>query len=185
MLKIPKRCYACMRSLKAVFFAALKFLGSIAVVWTASYAVLVFTFLERLLATWTAHATAFLLATLNRPVSVVFLENPHLLSAGFDAELIPLCWGTLELALWAGIVLASDNRTLTRRVKGLLAGTFAFLIFNPARIALTLWLFDSSEPFASAVAHDVLFRLTLVALFVVAYFVWHSWPEKDKNSTRC
>ncbi len=167
-----------MRALNSVVRPVLKFMGSMVVSTAAAYGVLVFTPLEKTLAAWTAHATAFLLATLGRPVTVAFLENPHLQSTGFDAELVPLCWGTLELALWAGVILATDNRSWTRRFKGLAVGTAAFLLFNPVRIALTLWLFDASRPFASAVAHDVLFRLSLVALFVVAYFVWYSWPEK-------
>jgi len=167
-----------MRPFKPVLFATLKFLGLIVLFASAAFAVLVFTPLERALATWTAHATAFLLSSLGQPVTVVFLENPHLLSPGFDAELITLCWGTLELALWAGVVLGTDNRSWNRRLKGLVGGTLVFLAFNPARIALTLRLFDSTRPFASAVAHDVLFRLTLVALFVVAYFIWYSWPQR-------
>ncbi len=167
-----------MRPLQPVLLATLKFLGCIALLSAAAYAVLAFTPLEQLLAAWTAHATAFLLQTLGQPVSVVFLENPHLQSPGFDAELISLCWGTLELALWAGIVLATDNRAYWRRFKGLVVGTVAFLLFNPVRIALTLWLFDASQPFASAVAHDVLFRISLLALFVVAYFVWYTWPAR-------
>lgn len=168
-----------MRALKSVGLATLKFLGAIALFTVLSYALLVFTPLERALAAWTAHATAFLLGTLGHPVAVAFLENPHLLAAGFDAELIPLCWGTLELALWSGIVLATDNRSQDRRLKGLLGGTAVFLVFNPARIALTLVLFNAKTPFASSVAHDVLFRISLIALFVVAYFVWYEWPRKD------
>lgn len=167
-----------MRALKSVVWPALKFLGLIVLFAALAYGLLVLTPLERLLAAWTAHATAFFLSTLGQAVAVSFLENPHLVSSGFDAELVPLCWGTLELALWAGVVLATDNRSWDRRLKGLLGGTVVFLAFNPARIALTLRLFDPAEPFASSVAHDVLFRLTLVALFVVAYFLWYSWPLK-------
>lgn len=167
-----------MRPLKPVFFATLKFLGAIVLVTALAYGLLVFTPLEGLLAAWTAHATAFLLSSLGQSVTVVFQQNPHLISDGFDAELIPLCWGTLELALWAGIVLGTDNRTLDRRFKGLFGGVLVFLAFNPARIALTLRLFDASQPFASSVAHDVLFRISLIALFVVAYYVWYAWPQK-------
>ncbi|MBI2444861.1 hypothetical protein HYV43_00550 [Candidatus Micrarchaeota archaeon] len=166
-----------MRPLKPVFFATLKFLGLIVLFAALAYGVLVFTPLEKLLAAYTAHATAFLLSTLGQVVTVTFQANPHLLSDGFDAELIPLCWGTVELALWAGIVLGTDNRSWNRRLKGLIGGTLVFLAFNPARIALTLRLFDASQPFASSVAHDVLFRISLVALFVVAYFVWYEWPQ--------
>ena len=167
-----------MRAINSVVWPALKFMGSIALFTALAYGVLVYTPLEKALAAWTAHATAFLLGTLGHPVSVAFLENPHLRSAGFDAELVALCWGTLELSLWAGVVLATDNRSWHRRLKGFFVGTAVFLLFNPVRIALTLWLFDASQRFASAVAHDVLFRLSLVALFVVCYSVWYAWPEK-------
>ncbi|MBI5225645.1 hypothetical protein HY994_00205 [Candidatus Micrarchaeota archaeon] len=167
-----------MRAFNSVVWDALKFLGKLGVVTMAAYGLFVLTPLQNALAAYTAHATAFLLYTLGKPVAVVFLQNPHLQASGFDAELIALCWGTLELALWAGIVLSTDNRSWDRRLKGLSAGTLGFLVFNPVRIALSLWLFDASEPFASSIAHDVLFRISLLALFVVSYFIWYEWPEK-------
>ncbi len=157
---------------------SLRFVAGIAVVTAAAWALLAFTPLEGYLATYTAHATAFLLDSMGRPVAVSFQDVPHLLSERFDAELIPLCWGTFEIALWAGIVLSTQNRSLRRRAHGLMAGTAAFLLFNPVRIALTLLVFDASQPFASEVAHDALFRLSLLSLFVIAYAVWYQWPEK-------
>lgn len=163
---------------KRVALSALKFMGSIALLTALAYAALVFTPLESALGAYTAHATHAVLWSLGQNTELVFQTFPHLVGPRFDAELIPLCFGTLEIALWAGIVFSTENRTLKRRAQGFLAGLAAFLAFNPVRIALTLSVFDASEPFASFAAHDVLFRITLVALFVVAYALWYAWPER-------
>ncbi|MBI4360570.1 exosortase/archaeosortase family protein [Candidatus Micrarchaeota archaeon] len=160
---------------------ALKFLGTILVLSGFSYGALIFTPLESALGGYTAYATQAVLASLGEKTVLVLDAFPHLVGPRFDAELIPLCFGTLEIALWTGIVFATENRSLKRRFQGFLAGLATFLAFNPVRIALTLYVFDASEPFASFAAHDVLFRLTLVALFVVAYAVWYAWPEQRKT----
>lgn len=166
---------------KPMALSALKFLGAILALTAASYGVLIFTPLESTLGAYTAYGTQAVLSSLGESTTLTLQEFPHLVGERFDAELIALCFGTLEIALWTGIVFATANRTLRRRAQGFLAGLAAFLVFNPVRIALTLKIFDASKPFASFAAHDVLFRLTLAALFVVAYAVWYAWPEQRKT----
>ncbi len=157
---------------------ALIFLATAAAVGLAAFALISHTPLERGLAAYTAYSTQFVLGLLGQNASIVFAENPHLIGEGFDAELIQLCWGTIEIALWIGAVAATGNRSLKRRLQGVAAGLLVFLAFNPARIALTLRLFDQDQLFASVVAHDFLFRVSLVVMFVVSYAIWYAWPER-------
>lgn len=165
-------------SKEGVALKALKFIAVIAIITSATYGALEYTPLRSIAAAYTAYASQFFLLTLGEDADLVWLENPHLLTDRFDAELIPLCWGTLEIALWAGVVFATTDRSLQRRAHGFLAGMAAFLLFNPGRIAVTLKLFDASRPFASEIVHDLLFRASLFALFVAAYAIWYAWPEK-------
>ncbi|MBI5037061.1 hypothetical protein HZC09_07005 [Candidatus Micrarchaeota archaeon] len=160
---------------KSMAKQALKFILSIVLLTAVSYALLDYTPLRSLAASYAAYSTSSVLQTLGDSAEIRWLENPHLVSEKYDAELIPLCWGLLELALWAGVVFATDNRPLERRLKGFLLGTVGFLVFNPIRIAVTLKIFSPSSAFASFVAHDILFRTSILALFVAAYAVWYYW----------
>ena len=100
-------------------------------------------------------------------LSVSEISNP--------VEIIPLCSGATELAAVIALVFASVDRTPKRRIAGAIAGSLAILAFNPARIFLTLSLYDSANPVASVFAHDVLFRFSLVAFIAVFYAIWYYW----------
>lgn len=160
---------------KSMAKQALKFILSIVLLTALSYALLDYTPLRSVASSYAAHSTSFVLSTLGDSAEIRWPGNPHLVSEKYDAELIPLCWGLLELALWAGVVFATDNRSIGRRLNGFLLGTAGFLVFNPIRIAVTLKLFSPSNTFSSFVAHDILFRTSILALFVFAYAVWYYW----------
>lgn len=108
----------------------------------------------------------------------VATENhfPHLVGSAngvfFDAQINDLCAGWLELAVMAGLVLASRDKPLKERAKGILLGALVLLLLNPIRIGLTLAAVGT--PFL-ALAHDVLFRLLLVVVLVVFYALWYYW----------
>lgn len=163
---------------KSVLAEALKFIVLIAIITAGTYGALEYTPLRGVAAAYTAYASLFLLQSFGyQPAEIIWLENPHIVSAAFDAELISLCFGTLEMALWTGVVFASMDKSLRRRIFGFFSGILLFLFFNPVRIAVTLKFFDASRPFASEIVHDLLFRASLLALFVAAYAIWYTWPE--------
>ena len=95
-------------------------------------------------------------------------------AGGLDVEIINLCAGGIELALLAGFVLASRDKPLSYRVKGIAAGFAFFFIFNSARIAFTINSFGTAwfEPL-----HEVLFRAILIIGLVTFYAVWYLWRE--------
>lgn len=171
-----------MKDKNKVALRALKFIGTITLVAVVTYLLLQYSPAQGLLAWLTAESSRLALSALGINSTIVWQANPHLVSQNFDAELIPLCQGTLELALWVAVVVASDNKSLPLRIKGLFAGLALFLLFNPFRIAVTLRLFDPVQPFTSLVAHDVLFRTSLLALFVTAYAVFQVWPEEKSTA---
>ena|GEM_PF-2300175 len=98
----------------------------------------------------------------------------------FDAEIAGLCSGALELAVLAGMIAATRDKPLKERLKGIVAGGIAILVFNPLRIAATL-LFSGSP--ALALVHDVLFRLSLVIVLVTFYATWYFWVPRTNEQT--
>jgi len=99
----------------------------------------------------------------------------------FTAQINGLCSGRLELAVMAGLVLASRDRSVRQRLKGILSGAILLLLFNPLRISLTLS--SIGTPFL-AIVHDALFRISLVLLLVVFYAFWHYWQAPAANTTK-
>lgn len=101
---------------------------------------------------------------------------PHLVGVAngvpFEAQVNDLCAGWLELAVMAGLVLASRDKPLRERIKAIFLGALLLLLYNPFRIALTLA--SVGTPFF-AIVHDVLFRISLVILLVVFYAFWYYW----------
>ncbi|OIO24931.1 hypothetical protein AUJ14_05330 [Candidatus Micrarchaeota archaeon CG1_02_55_22] len=111
--------------------------------------------------------------------SLEWKEFPHITGwhdgAWFDAEINSLCGGAIELAVLLGLVAASRDRSLPKRLVGIIAGVVAVLIFNPIRIALTLSLYGSPS---FVLAHDVLFRISIVAIVLGVYAAWYLGSRK-------
>lgn len=90
--------------------------------------------------------------------------------APFSAELGQLCGGGLELAILCGSVLASRDRSLRDRAKGVALGFLVVAVFNPLRISFTLT--TAGTP-ALPLVHDLLFRGLLLVVLVGAYALWY------------
>lgn len=160
--------------------------GGVFLAWFAAFAfaaflVLSIPFIANLFAWLAATLSNFLLNAFGVPTTIEWREFPHLLSRGFDAEVGDVCWGKLEFAVLFGIIFASADRSLRSRAKGFAAGlALLALVFNPIRIAVSL-------AFVHPIVHDVLFRLTLVAVLVVYYALWYTWlsaPSARKRVVR-
>jgi len=154
------------------YLKGLKFVAVFALAALSSYLLLSLLF-SKAFAAIAAYSSQFILSLLGVSSSISFAENPHLISPLFDAELVNLCWGLVEMAVVTGLVLASDDRKIFDRAWGALLGIISVLFFNALRIAVTLKLFNPVEPFASAIAHDLLFRISLVLVIVGYYAFWY------------
>ena len=101
--------------------------------------------------------------------------DPLIVSGNFTAEIGSLCAASTELAVLLGIIVASRDRSWAYRLKGILAGFALVLVFNPLRIAVTLLFYNARSPTASALFHDVLFRVSIIVFIVAFYGVWYYW----------
>lgn len=100
---------------------------------------------------------------------------PYLLvsDAGYPALISALCSGALELALLGALILGTPDRSIKQRIMGTLAGWGLLLIFNPARIAISLLALKPGDEATFAFVHDALFRIFLIAFLVGYYALWY------------
>lgn len=154
---------------------ALKFLTVTATVAVIIYAILSLQPVEDALAWLAAESSRVFLAAAGVNARIAWAAgNPHLIGVNaqgffFDAELIELCWGKLEIALLAGFITASRDRSRRERVKGVALGAGVMLLaFNPLRISVSLFAIN-------AFVHDVLFRIFLIATLAFYYSLWYVW----------
>ncbi len=161
---------------------ALEFLAITAGVALVVYAALSLPPFENVLAWLAAESSRAFLAAAGVNARVVWTGTPHLVGANaegvsFDAELIELCWGKLEIALLAGFIAASRDRPRRERVKGIALGAAVMLLaFNPLRISVSLFAI-------SEFVHDVLFRVFLIVTLAVYYALWYAWLSLPSKKT--
>ncbi len=119
-----------------------------------------------------ARGGQFFLSLLGKNAVLSFNGVPFLQVGNLSVEISNLCAGGLELALLAGFILASKDRTKEHRAKGIAAGFLFFTVFNAARIAFTVNSFGTPwfEPL-----HEALFRAVLIIGLVTFYAVWYYW----------
>ncbi len=127
----------------------------------------------KLLAAYSSQAALSALGVASQ-VDLSFAE-PRLVSEKFTAEINSLCAAATELAVLLGIVFASRDRPIVSRARGILAGFALVFLFNPVRIATTLYFYNSRNLVASTLFHDVLFRASIIIFIVVFYAIWYYW----------
>ena len=130
------------------------------------------------LAGFTAEASRFALNAIGIESVIEWAGNePHLLGSGFDALLSEACWGRLEIAVLAATIIASEDRSIRKRLAGIALGIALVIgLFNPIRIALSI----ASQ---SELVHELLFRFTLLAVLVGYYALWYlALSTKQFNS---
>lgn len=77
-------------------------------------------------------------------------------------------------------MLASVRVPLAKRVKGALLGAALILLFNPFRIAVTLYAYAGSPALGFAL-HDALFRASLLLFTFAYYFLWLRWAVRTNK----
>lgn len=101
--------------------------------------------------------------------------NHHIISGEWDAEINEACWGRLELAILFATIIASEDRALHKRLKGVLGGTLiTLLLFNPIRITASLITLNEF-------VHDALFRASLLIMLVAYYALWYKKSKGVKQ----
>ncbi|HLD80790.1 MAG TPA: exosortase/archaeosortase family protein [archaeon] len=136
---------------------------------------------------WTARVSAFTLNALYGTRALVSVSGSLqgtqvlLLTEKTAAEFIPLCTGFLEFAVLASVILASEDRTLRQRLKGVALGFAAVLLVNPLRIAVTFHELESKGVAAGEFWHNALFRAALFALVLGVYAAWYLRFSRKKK----
>ncbi len=100
---------------------------------------------------------------------------------GFSAPLgfSYLCTGLLELSLVWAAVLASFEISLKKRLIGVVAGTVTLVVFNFARIVLSVLVISRFGLDAGSFSHDIFFRFFLFLTIAGYYYAWLKWASRQ------
>jgi exosortase/archaeosortase family protein len=122
------------------------------------------------------------------PATLAFGAEPSIVVGGVAAQITNLCAGDLEIALLFAAILSTFDRTWRQRLWGCIFGFLLILVANPLRIFAVLYIGGSSGWQAADLAHNLLFRLTLLAIIVIYYYVWYvkydtigKWLKRKKG----
>lgn len=108
------------------------------------------------------------------------LEEAYAFTINHTNQLIVISWlctGILEIIILVSAILASFGIALKKKLIGVLFAIISGFIFNFIRIWITLNIIMMQEAQVFEIAHDVLFRLTLLIYIVIVYVIWFSWAE--------
>jgi len=89
------------------------------------------------------------------------------------AAVTDLCVGDIELALLPAIILSTFDRSIRKRIVGVVSGILLIILINPIRIFIVIW---SGSRFGWSIAefmHSFTFRLTLILVILGFYYVWY------------
>ena len=100
-------------------------------------------------------------------------DNPIISYDGLQAQITDLCAGDLEIAVLFAVILATFDRSWTRRLWGCAFGFITIMLLNPVRIAIVMSIWSSSGAQSADFTHDVLFRGMLLFVIVFYYFIWY------------
>ncbi len=91
-----------------------------------------------------------------------------------------LCTGILVIIILISAILASFGVSWNKKLIGVGAAIGAGVIFNLARIIITVnFILTQSGPVVE-LAHDILFRLVLFIYIVLVYVIWFNWAMGKK-----
>ena len=106
--------------------------------------------------------------------SMVFQNiEPTIILNGLNAQITDLCAGDIEMSLLFAAILSTWDRTWKNRIFGVIIGFLFIVIINIIRVFLVLLVGFYTNLQWADFTHDVLFRLTLIIVIVVYYYVWY------------
>lgn len=103
----------------------------------------------------------------------IILGNPVQIVFPFITVLITeLCTGLLEFSIVASAVLATSEVSWKKRIIGFIGAAIITALFNFARITFVLLALINSGIQQAELAHDLLFRISLLFVIVGYYALW-------------
>ena len=121
----------------------------------------------------TANISVNVLNTIDSGYGIYDFEGVWIQNGDFEALIIPLCTGYLEMVVLAGLIVASEDRTVRSRLIGIIGGFLVIFFINPFRVAWTISIIRSSSLDTAMFAHDVMFKLFLFVFLVGYYILWY------------
>ena len=121
----------------------------------------------------TANISVNVLNTIDSRYEIYDFDGVWIQNEAFEALIIPLCTGYLEIVVLAGLIVASEDRTLRSRIFGMIGGFLAIFFINPFRVAWTIGIIRSSSLDTAMFAHDVMFKVFLFVFLVGYYVLWY------------
>jgi len=133
------------------------------------------------LKSFNAQIVTFFLNFFGLNAELKLLAEPTILISGIQAQINNLCAGDLEIALLTAIILATWDRSWKKRFVGIIGGLIAILVLNPLRIFTVLAAGAVFNWGISEIVHDVLFRVMLLLIIAVYYFIWYVKYDEIKK----
>ena len=122
----------------------------------------------------TAHSTAILANLSHHIYTVIEQESMIYIQGGiFTIAIIPLCTGYIEFAVLVAFILASEDRSLTYRIKGVLGAVIFTYIANILRIYGTILATNTLTRTEIDVLHNIGFKVLLFVVVAGYYAVWY------------
>lgn len=107
--------------------------------------------------------------------------EPSIIVGNVTAQITNLCAGDLEIILLTAIIISTFDRTIRRRIIGIIIGILLILLTNPIRIAIVLAFGHYTSWVWANFTHDILFRLTLIFIIVIYYYLWYVKYDKIRK----
>jgi len=117
--------------------------------------------------------TAWLAAEMLVPFGIAYSQGALVFFKSLSVQVIPLCVGDIEIAVLAGAIASTADRTRKDRAFGMAAAFVFVMLVNALRIAATMLAWDAWGIAAVEAIHTILFKLVLVIAIVGFYAVWY------------
>ena len=112
------------------------------------------------------------------PVITIAIESIRGIEEVIGGAVTDLCVGDIELALLPAIILSTFDRSIRKRVVGVISGILLIIFINPLRIFVVMWTGANFGWGIAEFMHSFTFRLTLILIILGFYYIWYLKYEK-------
>ena len=134
----------------------------------------------QLVESWTAGITLKIFESLGFSGKIVSGEPVQIIFPFITVIISELCTGILEFSIAASAILATVEVSWKKRILGVIGAGIATAVFNFARITLVLLALISFGIQRAELAHDVLFRVSLLLVIIGYYALWFYLSSRKK-----
>ena len=131
-----------------------------------------FVFSIQLIELWTAQITLKIFELLGYSGEIISGEPMQIIFPFIVVLITELCTGILEFSIVASAILATSEISWKKRIIGMIGAGIVTMLFNFARITIVLLALISSGIAQAELAHDLLFRISLLIVIIGYYAVW-------------